>query len=282
MTFNQVAVNLSSTITLNDGVVMPLFGLGCYLSEQGAPTENAVAYALQHGYRLIDTAQIYRNEADVGRGIKKSGVKREDIFVVTKVFTESHGYELTTKTVHESLAKLDLSYIDLYLIHAPYGGKNVETYQALLDLQAKGLIRSVGVSNFGVQHLEGLKNAGLPTPSVNQFELHPFFRLSHIVDYCRNNGIAVMGYSPIVQGKKNDDPDLLRISQRLNKSVVQVLIRWSVQRGYITIPKSTKPERIVENSQVFDFMLSDEDMTILNSKPEAFCGWNPTVSPWEG
>jgi len=283
MTSYQVAKDLSSTVTLNDGVAMPLFGLGCYLSEPGSPTEDAVDYSLKHGYRLIDTAQLYKNEADVGRGIKKSGIKRENIFVVTKVFTDCHGYDLTTKSVHESLAKLDLAYVDLFLIHSPFGAKNVETYRALLDLKAKGLIRSVGVSNFGIHHLEGLKEAGLPTPSVNQIELHPFYRLSPLVEYCRKNGIAVMGYSPIAQAKKMDDPDLLRISKRLNKSVAQVMIRWSVQSGFITIPKSTKPERIVDNAKIFDFALSDDDMKVLNSKPEEqVCAWNPTVSPWEG
>jgi len=280
MTTVKVATDLTSSVTLNDGVVMPLFGLGCYLAEPGAPAEDAVIIALKNGYRLIDTAQDYRNEADVGRAIKQSGLKREDIFVVSKVFNNNHGYDLATKTVYESLAKLDLSYIDLYLVHMPIGGKNVETYQALLDLKAKGLIRSVGVSNFGVQHLEGLKAAGLPTPSVNQIKLHPFFRLTNVVEYCRQNGIAVMGYSPIAQATKHDDPDLVRISQRLNKSVAQVLIRWSVQRGYITIPKSTKETRIIENSQVFNFTLSDEDMAVLNSKPEEIDD-NAVFTPWE-
>jgi diketogulonate reductase-like aldo/keto reductase len=277
-----VATSMKSTVTLNDGVVMPMFGLGCYLSEPGSPTENAVTFALQNGYVMVDTAQFYKNEQDVGKGIRNSGVKREDVFVVTKVIGNCHGRELTTKTVHDSLSKLGLSYIDLYLIHSPLGGKNVETFQALLDCKAKGLIRSVGVSNFGVQHLEGLQKAGLPRPSVNQIELHAFQRKADIVDYCVKNRIGVMGYSPIAQAKKHDDPDLQRIAKRLDKSVAQVLIRWSVQRGFITIPKSTKPERILENGRVFDFELSPDDMAVLNAKPEESVAWNPTVSPWEG
>jgi len=282
MTSVPVAIDLSGMVTLNDGVSMPLFGLGVYLAETGSPAEDAVSFALKNGYRLIDTAQIYGNEADVGRGMKKSGVKREDMFIVTKVFNNCHGYELTTNTVKESLSKLDTSYIDLYLIHSPGGGKNIETYRALLDLKAKGLIRSVGVSNFGVQHLEGLEKAGLPRPSVNQIELHPFQRKPQVVDYCLQNGIAVMGYSPIAKARKQNDPDLQRIAQRLHKTVAQVLIRWSVQRGYITIPKSTKPERIIENSKVFDFALTDEDMATLNAKPEEVTGWDPTITAWEG
>lgn len=282
MTSIVVPTDLSSTVTLNDGVVMPLFGLGCYLSEVGSATEEAVSFAIQHGYRLIDTAQFYKNEESVGIGVKKSGIKREDLFIVTKVFNTSHGYELTTQTVMESLSKLDTPYIDLYLIHSPGGGKNIETYQALLDLKAKGLIRSVGVSNYGVHHLEALRNAGLPLPSVNQIELHPFKRNPDIVEYCRKQGIAVMGYSPLVQAKKHDDADLVRIAKRVNKSVPQVLIRWSVQSGFITIPKSTKPERIIENAKVFDFALIEEDFEILRTKPEESVGWDPTVWPWEG
>lgn len=277
-----VPTDIGSTITLNDGVVMPLFGLGCYLSEPGPTTEDAVTFAIQHQYRMIDTAQFYKNEADVGKGVKKSGVKREDVFIVTKVFNDCHGYELTTKTVSESLSKLETSYIDLYLIHSPGGGKNIETYQALLDLKAKGLIRSVGVSNYGVHHIEALRKAGLPLPSVNQIELHPFKRNRDIVEYCQKEGIAVMGYSPLAQAKKHEDPDLIRIAKRLNKTVAQVMIRWGVQSGFITIPKSTKPERIIENAKVFDFALTDEDLAVLNSKPEASVAWDPTVWPWEG
>jgi diketogulonate reductase-like aldo/keto reductase len=280
-TSHVVATSLASTITLNDGVQMPLFGLGVFLSQPGSTTEDAVTYALQYGYRMVDTAQIYKNEEDVGKAVKRSGLRREDVFIVTKVSFD-HGYEYTTKTVHESLKKMATPYIDLYLIHAPRGRKNVETFRALLDLKAKGLIRSVGVSNFGIAHLEGLHQAGLPRPSVNQISLSLFHRQNDVVNYCRQNGIALMGYRPIVNGKRLDDPDLLTVANRHHKTAAQVLIRWSVQQGYITIPKSTKPHRIDENAQIFDFSLTDEDLALLMSKPEEIPTFNPTADPWEG
>lgn len=277
-----VAASLASSIQLNDGVSMPLFGLGVYLVGAGDATENAVLSALNAGYRMVDTAQFYGNEAEVYDAIRKSDVSREDVFVVTKLMWTNHGYDATMAAVTDSLSKMKTDCVDMVLIHSPSGGSNVQTYQALLDLKTKGHIRSVGVSNFGIQHLEGLKAAGLPAPSLNQIELHPFMRKSDIVQYCRNNDIAVMGYSPLARCKKSDDPDLIRIAESHGRSVAQVMIRWSVQMGYITIPKSSKPERIKSNAEVFDFELSEEEMDILNQKPEGFTilSSNPTASTW--
>jgi len=235
---------------------------------------------VKNGYKLVDTAQFYANEADCGKGIKLAG--QTDIFVVTKVKSDNHGYDKTVSSVKESLTKLGTSSVDMVLIHSPFGAKNVDTYRALLDLKKQGLIRSVGVSNFGIAHLEGLKNAGLPAPSVNQIELHVFHRKDPIVKYCREHDIAVMGYCPLTRQAKFDDPDLLRIANKHNKSVAQVLLRWSVQQGFITIPKSTNPDRIIENTKVFDFNISDDDMKSLDGKPDFKCGWDPTTSPWEG
>lgn len=278
-----IASSLSSVIQLSDGVKMPLFGLGLFEAATGPDAEDAVAFALKNGYILLDTAQIYKNEADVGRGLKKSGVKRSDVFVVTKIWNANHGYDATTASFTESLSKLETGHVDLCLIHSPLEGKNVETYKALLDLKAKGLIRSVGVSNFGIEHLKGLKDAGLPAPSVNQIELHPFCRRTELVNYCRENDIAVMGYSPLARTKKNDDPDLIEIARKHKKSIAQVMIRWGVEMGFITIPKSTKSERILENANVFDFKLSPEENQILNQKPDGqYVCWEPTITPWLG
>jgi len=277
----KIASDLSSTISLNDGVEMPLFGLGTYLTKVGKETEEAVVHAIKNGYRMVDTAQDYRNEADVGRGLQKAGVK--DIFVVTKVHTDNHGYEATVASVNESLRKLLIPAVDLFLVHSPYGGKNVETYRALLDLKAKGLIRSVGVSNFGVAHLEGLKDAGLPTPSVNQIEIHIYHPQEELVKYCKENNIAVMGYSPLARNQNPiADPDLTAVAKRHTKTTAQVMIRWSVQQGHITISKSSNFQRITENADVFDLNLSDDDLKQLSGKEDFICSWNPTVSPWEG
>jgi len=275
-------LNINTTITLNDGYKMPLFGLGVYEAPSGnqGPAETAVLFSLQHGYRMIDTAQFYKNESDVGTAVRKSGLPREQVFVVTK--QASHGYDVCKNGITESLKKLNLEYIDLFLIHFPRGGKVVDTYKAMVEYQKTGAIRSIGVSNFGVHHLEALKAAGFPTPTVNQIELHPFCKQTPIVDYCKKNGIAVMGYSPITRGKKFDYPALQTIAKKYNKTPAQILLRWSVQSGYITIPKSVRPERIQSNADIYDFSISQEDMQQLNTFPEEPVTWNPVADPWEG
>lgn len=276
------ATSIDSTIRLNDGVLMPLYGLGLYLAEPGQVAEETVIFALKNGYKLLDTAQIYGNEADVGSGLIKSGIAREDVFIVSKIYTTNHGYEATMASVNASLERLQTKYVDLFLIHSPYGGLNVETYQALLDLKKKGVIRSVGVSNFEVQHLNGLKEAGLPMPSVNQIELHPFQRRDYLVTICNEYGIAIMGYSPLARGYKFDDITLITLAEKYQKTMAQVMLRWSVQKGFITIPKSTKPERILENGNVFDFSLSPEDMNLLDNTDQFTCGWDTSEYVWEG
>ncbi|CAD5111268.1 DgyrCDS591 [Dimorphilus gyrociliatus] len=262
----KIAENLSSTIRLNDGVDMPLFGLGVWLLK-GETAETAICHALKNGYKMLDTAQFYENETQVGRGLKLSGIDRKDIFFVTKVWYTSHGREGT-------------DYIDLYLIHSPYGGKVLETYDTLLEFKSQGKIRSVGVSNFGIQHLEALEKAGRPLPSVNQIELHPFQRKEKIVKYCKEKGITVMGYSPLSKGKSLDKPMLSEMSAKYGKNVGQLMIRYSVQMGYITIPKSQNFDRIISNTDVFDWRISDEDMKVLNNSEEESCTWDPTVEPW--
>ncbi|ESO10949.1 hypothetical protein HELRODRAFT_167463 [Helobdella robusta] len=275
--------SLESVIELNDGVKIPNFGLGLYLLESGSAAELSLLYALKIGYKLLDTAQFYQNEADVGRAIKKSGVDRKSICVVSKVWDTNHGYEATVKSVKNSLSLFQLDYVDIFLIHSPVSGSNVETYKALLDLKKEGLIKSVGVSNFGIQHLKGLEEAGLPTPSINQIELHPFCKREKLVNYCREKGICVMGYCPIARGKCFNDPDLINIAKEHNKSVAQVMIRWSLDKGFVTIPKSSNTKRIQENMEVFDFKLTEENHRILAGKPDnSVVSRDPTTLPWEG
>ncbi|PVD38178.1 hypothetical protein C0Q70_00789 [Pomacea canaliculata] len=277
-----VATSFSSTIKLNNGMEMPLFGLGVFRSEAGqsGPAERAVACALQNGYRMVDTATIYGNQADVGAGIKKSGIKREEVFIVTKLW--KNGYETCRDELNNSLEQLDCDYVDLYLIHSPSNGPVLEAYKAMVEFQQKGLIRSIGVSNFGIHHLEEIRKAGMPTPAVNQIELNPWMRRSDLVQYCKDHGIAVMGYSPLYRGGKTSDAIVTEMAKSLNKTVGQLLIRYSVQKGYITIPKSTNPKHIVENADVFDWVIPEELMKKLESFPEKPSGWDPVVSPWKG
>eukprot|EP00918_Siedleckia_nematoides_P049996 GHVU01109432.1.p1 GENE.GHVU01109432.1~~GHVU01109432.1.p1 ORF type:complete len:281 (+),score=23.86 GHVU01109432.1:199-1041(+) len=277
----EIAEGLQSVLTLNDGIAMPLFGLGVW-QLTGNEVVDCIKIAFKHGYRLIDTASYYRNEKEVGEAVRNSGLKREEIFVVSKLWHTDHGYEESKNAFRGSLQRLGLDYVDLFLIHTPGGGQLVDTYKALVELKAENLIRSVGVSNFGVQHLEGLRNAGLPTPSVNQLQLNAYCDYPELVKYCRDNSIAIMGYSPLVKGQKMNDPDLLAMAKKYNKSIGQFLIGWSIQNGFITIPKSSKPERIAENADVFDFSISEEDMKIISNWPRFMCAWNPTNSPWEG
>lgn len=278
----QASLSLNSSVTLNDGVIMPLFGLGVYLVTPGPEAESTIIEAFNQGYRLIDTAQIYGNEADVGRAFKKSGLLRSEVFIVSKVFTDAHGYEPAKASVLSSLKKLDMDYVDLFLIHSPEGGKNIETYKALVELKEKGLIRSVGVSNFEVQHLEPLLKSGLATPSVNQFELHVFQRRDRLVAYCKEKGIAIMGYSPLAIGYHFDDSDLVALSEKYRRTPAQIMLRWSVQSGYVTIPKTVNPLRLVENKNIFDFNLSPSDILYLNSKTQFTYGWNTAHYVWEG
>jgi len=272
----MATLSLKSTVKLLSGFEMPLVGLGVY---QNADCYPACVAALKHGYRHIDTAQMYRNEAEVGRAVKDSGIPREELFITTKVIQNSHGYDSTLKVVDESLSKLGLSYIDLYLIHSPLSGKErrLETYRALLAKRDAGAIRSVGVSNYGVHHLEEIHEAGLETPAVNQIELHPLCQQKDIVAYCREREIVVQAYCPLIRGNFSA-PALQEVSSRVGKDPAQVLVRWSLQRGFVPLPKSSNPQRVQSNADVFDFALSDEDLAKLDALDKGADGaisWNP-------
>eukprot|EP00731_Ephydatia_muelleri_P037746 Em0551g5a len=261
---------------------MPVLGLGVYLAQNGGEAEQAVLWALQQGYRLIDTAKIYENEEDVGKAVRGSGIPRDQIFVTTKLATSDHGKENTIQACQESLRKLGLDYVDLYLIHSPSGGKILETWGAMIELKKRGLAKSIGVSNFNVHHLKPLKEA-YPDyiPAVNQIELSPYLTFDEVVAYCQKEHIALEAYCPLAKGFKLEDPLLLSIAAKYKKSAAQLLIRWSIQRGFVCIPKSARKDKIIENSNVFDFEISAEDMTTLNGLNENFItDWEVIFSPW--
>ncbi|KAL5483650.1 hypothetical protein ACEPAI_8883 [Sanghuangporus weigelae] len=267
---------LQTTVKLNSGYGMPIIGLGVFENDHCIPACNA---ALKHGYRHIDTAEYYHNEVDVGYAVRESGIPREEIFVTTKIYDPDHGYESTFVHVENSLAKLQFSYIDLYLIHSPLSGreKRLQTYRALTAKRDAGVIRSVGVSNYGVHHLEEIREAGLDTPAVNQIELHPFCQQKSIVTYCKDHGIVVQAYTPLARGDFSH-PIIQDVSKSSGRTPAQVLIRWSLQKGYVPLPKSSQPNRVIDNARVFDSELSGEEMTKLDGLDKGRDGcvtWNP-------
>lgn len=279
--FKDSSLSINSTLKLNDGVEMPRFGFGSYLNT-GAAAVKTTAWALQAGYLMVDSAALYANEKEIGEAIKASGIPREKLFVVSKLWDDSHGEKAATDAFISSLHKFGLDYLDLYLIHSPHNGKIVESWKSMVELKKKGLVRSIGVSNFGSHHLKALKDA-FPTdiPSVNQLELTPYLTRSELVQYCEEQGIALMAYSPLTQGKLLKDPPLVEIAGKYSKSTAQVLIRWGLQRGFVVIPKSSKQERIIENANVFDFDISEEDMLKLNAfDRHAIFDWDPVSEPW--
>jgi diketogulonate reductase-like aldo/keto reductase len=265
---------------LNNGVMIPRLGLGVYQSPPGQVTQRAVEYALKIGYRHIDTARIYNNETDVGTALRKSGIKREDVFITTKLWNNDHGYDKALRACDESLRRLGLKYLDLYLIHWPVPEIRNESWQAFTQLLRDGKCRSIGVSNYTIQHLTELLEDAEVTPMVDQVEFSPFLYQKQLLDYCEKNKIQVEAYSPLTQGRKLNHPTILQIAKKHQKTPAQVLIRWGLQHNLVTIPKSVREERIKENSQVFDYNLTNEDMRTLDSLDENFRNsWDPTNAP---
>ncbi|WP_184322089.1 aldo/keto reductase [Geobacillus subterraneus] len=259
--------HLQSTTTLHNGVKMPWLGLGVFLVKDGEEVINAVKTALEVGYRSIDTAAIYGNEQGVGKAIAESGIPRDELFITTKVWNADHGYESTLAAFDESMKKLGLDYLDLYLIHwpLPSRGKYVETWRALEKLYKDGRVRAIGVSNFKTHHLEEIMANCEIKPMVNQVEYHPRFNQKELHDFCKSHGIQLEAWSPLAQGRLLDHPVLVEIANKYNKSTAQIIIRWDLQTEVVTIPKSVKPHRIAENADVFDFELSQEDMDKINA-----------------
>ncbi|TGK87753.1 aldo/keto reductase [Leptospira noumeaensis] len=270
-------LNLTSTLKSNQSISVPQLGLGVWKSR---PKEcfEAVKSALSLGYRHIDTAAIYGNEADVGAAIQESGIPRSEIFLVTKLWNADQGYDSALRAIDVSLKKLGTDYVDMYLIHFPVSGKRNESWKALEKIKAEGKSKAIGVSNFMVSHLEELLKETGTIPAMNQVEYHPFLQDKELKEYCTEKGILLEAYSPLAHGQKLEDPRITQIAKRYKKSNAQILIRWSLQAGHVVIPKSKNPDRIRENADVFDFNLSEADMKEISSWNENFrtC-WDPTT-----
>lgn len=270
-------LNLSDKVKLNNGVEMPKFGLGVYLAKQGKETQSAVKHALTDGYRLLDTASMYGNEKDVGIAIKESGVPREEIFVTTKLWNDDHGYDKALKAFEKSLKKLDIGYIDLYLIHWPGGNKRNDTWKAFEKILETGKCRAIGISNYMINHIKELLSFADIVPTVNQVEFSPYLYQKDLLEYCNSNKIQLEAYSPLARGRKLDDPTLNAISKKHSKTPAQIMLRWALQHKVIVIPKSSNNNRIEENADIFDFNLDDEDMQILDSSNYNFrVAWDPS------
>ena len=270
-------IAIDTRVKLNNDTEMPAFGLGTYEARGGKETREAVLYALETGYRLIDTAATYGNEEDVGEAIRKSQIPRKEIFVTTKLWNSDHGYQAAMAACEKSLKKLGLSYVDLYLIHWPVAGLRNDSYRALEKLLQEGKCRALGVSNFTIWHLEDLFEHSSTIPAVNQVEFSPYLYQDDLLQFCRSHGIILEGYSPLTKGHKLNDPRLIAVARKYSKSPAQILIRWALQKGTIVIPKSSSRERIDENANVFDFSVSEEDMGILDSFDEDYrTSWDPT------
>ncbi|GIO34822.1 MULTISPECIES: aldo/keto reductase [Paenibacillus] len=260
--------NLQSTVTLNSGHSMPWFGLGVYKVQEGQEVVDSVKTAIASGYRSIDTAALYGNEEGVGQAIRESGVPREELFITTKVWNSDQGYDSTLKAFETSITKLGLDYVDLYLVHWPVKGKYKETWRALEKLQQDGRVRSIGVSNFHIHHLEDVMKDANVKPAVNQVELHPLLNQAELREYCKSQGIQIEAWAPLAQGHLLDNEVLKNIGAKYGKSTAQVILRWDIQNEIVTIPKSINPKRIVENADIFDFELTAEDMEQINGLNE--------------
>jgi diketogulonate reductase-like aldo/keto reductase len=257
-----MAVPGQPTKSLTAGSQMPVLGLGVWQLAAGQATEQAVEWALEAGYRHVDTATMYRNEQSVGAALARSGLAREELFVTTKLYPT---HPNAAPELAKSLERLGLDYVDLYLIHWPVPVMNVRHWRQLEELQAQGLAREIGVSNFNIGQLDNLRGRGLKTPAVNQVHFSPFRRSLELLDHCRRNGIVLEAYSPLERGKGLDHPTIAGIAGSLGRTSAQVMLRWAIQHGTVVIPKSANRERIESNARVFDFELDDEAMQALDA-----------------
>jgi diketogulonate reductase-like aldo/keto reductase len=256
-------LSLHATIRLNNGRDMPVLGLGVARMADGAETEQSVLWALEAGYRLIDTAKIYGNEASVGRAVRTSGIPREEIFVTTKLLPSD--FFRVKRAFQKSLDKLGLSYVDLYLIHRPVPLVRSGIWKDFEKLHAAGLVRSIGVSNYSVNQLAAMATSAEIPPAVNQVLFHPFSYKKELLNYCKSKNIVLEAYSPLVKGRKLNDPAIAAIAGKYGKTPAQIMIRWSLQHGLVAIPKSSNKKRIFENAAVFDFHIENEDMKVLDN-----------------
>jgi methylglyoxal/glyoxal reductase len=267
--------DISSKTLLNNGVEMPWLGLGVLRLNEGGEVENAVRIALENGYRLIDNAAIYHNEKGVAKGIKASGIPRKEIFLSSKIANDQQGYHSTFKAFQRSLDWLQSDYLDLYLIHWPLGDLSVETWMAMEELYKQGKIRAIGVSNFWIHHLEFFLPKVNVIPAVNQVEFHPRMTQARLIQYCLERKIQIEAWSPVMQGQVLKIPEIKEIGRKHGKSPAQIVLRWDLQKGVITIPRSARKSEIIENAQIFDFELDEEDISLINSLNR-----NKTVFPY--
>ena len=258
-------MSFNEKIMLNDGRQMPLLGLGVYKAVGENEVEQAIADAADAGYRLIDTASVYKNEDGVGRGIKALTIPRDELFVTTKIWNTAQRIGDVEDSFNRSLERLGLDYVDLYLIHWPVPGCYADTWKALEKLQSQGRVKSIGVSNFHIHDLEILKKISDVVPAVNQVEFHPLFNQPELLSYCRDNKIAVQAYAPLARGAYLHSQLLLEIGRKYQKTTAQIGLRWAVQQGISVIPKSVHKERIQENAENFDFSLTTEEMEAITA-----------------
>lgn len=263
----SIPKHVADTVTLNNGVRMPWLGLGVWQAKDGEQVVSAIRSAVEIGYRSIDTASFYNNEEGVGRAIRECGVSRDELFVTTKVWNEDQGYDSTLKAFETSRRKLGLDVIDLYLVHWPVTGKFVDTYRALEKLYREGSVRAIGVSNFMEPQLQELLANCEVTPAVNQIEFHPLLSQPSLQALCREHGIQLEAWSPLMQGNL-DVPVLTELAAKYSKSPAQIILRWDLQRGVVTIPKSVTPSRLAENAALFDFELSESDAAAIDALNE--------------
>ncbi|GMK38168.1 glyoxal reductase [Paenibacillus sp. CCS19] len=260
----SIPKHIADTVTLNNGVRMPWLGLGVWQAKDGEQVVNAIRSAVEIGYRSIDTASFYHNEEGVGRAIRECGVNRDELFVTTKVWNDDQGYESTLKAFESSRRKLGLDVIDLYLVHWPVKGKFVDTYRALEKLYREGSVRAIGVSNFLEPQLHELLAQCEVIPAVNQIEFHPLLTQPSLRSLCREKGIQLEAWSSLMQGNL-DLPLLKELAAKYGKSPAQIILRWDLQRGVVTIPKTVTPSRLAENAALFDFELSEEDAAAIDA-----------------
>jgi diketogulonate reductase-like aldo/keto reductase len=260
--------HLQDCVTLNNGVQMPWLGLGVFKAKEGEEVVQAVKAAIRAGYRSIDTASAYRNEEGVGQGVREAlqenGLQRKDVFITSKVWNSDQGFETTLKSFDDSLKRLGLDYLDLFLVHWPVKGKYKETYRALEKVYAEGKVRAIGASNFQIHHLEDLLSEAKVVPAVNQVEFHPYLSQKELLRYCTEKGIQLEAWSPLGQGHLLEHELLKGIASKYGKTVAQIILRWDVQLGVVTIPKSIREARIIENADIFDFELSAEEMQAID------------------
>lgn len=256
--------SINDSVILNNGIHMPWLGLGVFQMHQGNEVINSIKWALEAGYRSIDTAAAYGNEHDVGNAIRESKVKRSEIFLTTKVWNEALRKNRTMDAFHESMDRLKLDYIDLYLIHWPVKDFYNEAWKILEDIYKSGRVKAIGVSNFLVHHLKDLlANTGI-VPAINQVEFHPFLMQPDLMKYCKEHKIQLEAWSPLMQGQILSVPIVQKLAQKYKKNPVQIVLRWDLQHEVVTIPKSVHRDRIISNADIFDFEISDEDMQLLD------------------